>query len=179
MQSHNKTHTRVRFHHMVTTSIRQTTDNTKHRTQNSNWMYNRQNTQYLHDEIHTLPIREHLQLHASQIRQRSQDATHPLHYITTQQTTPRRQKQTIYNNTDYTWILPEDIVCKITHINNIRTENTCDPVIKLLNEEITSDIQKHIQNIWKEHIDAHWDNRHNTHILWKPHTTTPSHSTTK
>ena len=38
IQSHNKTHTRVRFHHMVTTSIRrkyqQTTDNTKQRTQN-------------------------------------------------------------------------------------------------------------------------------------------------
>ena len=45
IQSHNKTHTRVRFHHMVTNSIRhkhqQTTDNTKHRTQNSNWVYNR------------------------------------------------------------------------------------------------------------------------------------------
>ena len=36
IKRHNKTHTRVRFHHMVTTSIRhkhqQTTDNTKHRT---------------------------------------------------------------------------------------------------------------------------------------------------
>ena len=34
-------------------------------------------------------------------------------------------------------------------------------------EEITSDIQKHKQNIWKEHLDAHWDHRHNTHTLWK------------
>ena len=25
----------------------------------------------------------------------------------------------------------------------------------------------HKQNIWKEHLDAHWDHRHNTHILWK------------
>ena len=45
IRSHNKTHTRVRFNHIVTTSIRhkhqQTTDNTKHRTQNSNWVYNR------------------------------------------------------------------------------------------------------------------------------------------
>ena len=45
IQSHNKTHTRVHFYHMVTTSIRhkhkQTTDNTKHPTQNSNWVYNR------------------------------------------------------------------------------------------------------------------------------------------
>ena len=39
--------------------------------------------------------------------------------------------------------------------------------LKLLNEEITSDIQKHKQNIWKEHLDAHWDHRHNTHTHWK------------
>ena len=62
-------------------------------------------------------------------------------------------------------LLPEDIVCKITQRNNIRRANTCDPALKLLNEEITSDIQK--QNIWKEHLDAHWDHRHNTHTLWK------------
>ena len=52
-------------------------------------------------------------------------------------------------------LLPEDIVCKITQRNNIRRENTCDPAIKLLNEDITSDIQKHKQNIWKKHLDAH------------------------
>ena len=62
-------------------------------------------------------------------------------------------------------LLPEDIVCKITQRNNIRRANTCDPAIKLLNEEITSDIQKHKQNIWKEHLDAHWDHKHNTHTL--------------
>ena len=63
-------------------------------------------------------------------------------------------------------LLPEDIVCKITQRNNIRRANTCDPALKLLIEEITSDIQKHKQNIWKEHLDAHWDHRHNTHTLW-------------
>ena len=60
-------------------------------------------------------------------------------------------------------LLSVDIVCKITQRNNIRRANTCDPALKLLNEEITSDIQ----NIWKEHLDAHWDHRHNTHTLWK------------
>ena len=64
-------------------------------------------------------------------------------------------------------LLPEDIVFKITQRNNIRRANTCDPSLKLLNEQITSDIQKHKQNIWKEHLDAHWDHRHNTHTLWK------------
>ena len=52
------------------------------------------------------------------------------------------------------WLLPDD---------NIRRANTCDPALKFLNEEITSDIQKHKQNLWKEH----WDFRHNTHIRWK------------
>ena len=98
-------------------------------------------------------------------------------------------------------LLPEDIVCKITQRNNVRRANTCDPALKLLNEEITSDIQKHKQYIWKEHLDAHWDHSYNTHTLWKtihglsnrapPHTlntsitfnnkiaTTPKHTTHK
>ena len=62
-------------------------------------------------------------------------------------------------------LLPEYIVCKIRQRNNIRRANSCDPALKLLNEEITSDIQKHKQNIWKEHQDAPWDHRHNTHII--------------
>ena len=64
-------------------------------------------------------------------------------------------------------LFPEDIECKITQRNKIRRANTRDPALKLLNEEITSDIQKHKQNIWKEHLDTHWDHRHNTHTLWK------------
>ena len=63
-------------------------------------------------------------------------------------------------------LLPEDIVCKVTQ-RNIRSANTCDPVLKLLNEEISSDIQKHKQNIWKEHLHSHWDHRHNTYNIWK------------
>ena len=65
-------------------------------------------------------------------------------------------------------LLPEDVVCKIQRRNNMRRANTCDPALKLLNEEITSDIQKKTQkNIWQEHLDAHWDHMHNIHILWK------------
>ena len=53
-------------------------------------------------------------------------------------------------------LLPDHIVCKITQRNNIlRRVNTCDPALKLLNEQITSDIQKHKQNLWKEHLDSH------------------------
>ena len=64
-------------------------------------------------------------------------------------------------------LLPNHIVCKITQRDNIREANTCDPALKLLNEEITSDIHKHKQNLWKEHLYVHWDHRPNTHILWK------------
>ena len=40
------------------------------------------NTQHLHDETNVLPIHQHLQLHASQIRQKAQHPTHPLHNLT-------------------------------------------------------------------------------------------------
>ena len=106
IQCYNKTHTRVRFHHMVTTSIRhkhqQTTDNTKHRTQNSNWVYNRHKyTTSTRRNTHsaykgTPPITRITD------KTKAQQPTHPLHYITKQQTTPRRTKQTTYNNTYYT-----------------------------------------------------------------------------
>ena len=44
------------------------------------------NTQHLHDKTHILPIKEHLQQHASQTRQKSQHPTHPLHHNTTNNT---------------------------------------------------------------------------------------------
>ena len=48
-------------------------------------------------------------------------------------------------------LLPNLIVCKMTQRHTIRRANTCDPA---LNEEITTDIQKHKQTLWKEHLDA-------------------------
>ena len=45
------------------------------------------NTQDLHDK--TLPIHEHLQLHASQYKQKTQHPSHPLHKHTTYFNTPR------------------------------------------------------------------------------------------
>ena len=65
------------------------------------------------------------------------------------------------------FLLLDHIVCKITHKKNIRSANTCDSALKLLKEGITPDIQKHKQNLWKEHSDAHWDHRHKASILWK------------
>ena len=60
------------------------------------------NTQHLHDETNVLPIHQHLQLHASQIRQKAQHPTHPLHKLTIDPHTPRLKKQTTFNNINYT-----------------------------------------------------------------------------
>ena len=46
-------------------------------------------------------------------------------------------------------LIPDHILCKITQRNNIRRANTCDPALKLLNG-----IQKHKQNLWKEHLNT-------------------------
>ena len=44
---------------------------------------------HLHDETLTLPIHEHLQLHTSQYKQKTQHPSHPLHKYTTYSNTPR------------------------------------------------------------------------------------------
>ena len=54
------------------------------------------NIQHLHDETITLPIHEHLQLHASQDKH------------TTYFNTPRLNKPTIFNNGHYTTNIPTD-----------------------------------------------------------------------
>ena len=43
--------------------------------------------------------------------------------------------------------------CKITQRDNIRRANPCDPALKPLNHEITSDISLRKQNLWKEHLN--------------------------
>ena len=58
--------------------------------------------QYTNTYNFTLPIHQHLQLHASQIRQKAQHPTHPLHKLTIHPHTPRLKKQTTFNNINYT-----------------------------------------------------------------------------
>ena len=64
-------------------------------------------------------------------------------------------------------LFPNHILCEIAQRNNLRRASTCDPALKLLNEDITSDIHKHNENLWKKHLDTHWVHRHTTHRLWK------------
>ena len=56
------------------------------------------NTEHLHIETKTLPLSNHLKLHASQLRQKSQLPTHPLHNLVPQPTGLREMKETIFDN---------------------------------------------------------------------------------
>ena len=64
-------------------------------------------------------------------------------------------------------LLPGQIRHKIEHRNNIRAQHASDPSISELNSEITSLIQTHKSDIWREHLNTHWDRKYNTHTLWK------------
>ena len=66
------------------------------------------NIQHLHDETLTLPIHEHLQLYASQYKQKTQHPSHPLHKHTTYFNIPRQKKHTIFNNGRYTTNISTD-----------------------------------------------------------------------
>ena len=66
------------------------------------------NIQHLHDETLTLPIDEHLQLHTSQYKQKTQHPSHPLHKYTTYFNTPMLKKHTIFYNDRYTTNIPTD-----------------------------------------------------------------------
>ena len=68
------------------------------------------NIQHLHDETLILPIKEHLQLHASHTRQKTQHPSHPLHTCTTNPTRPSRLKNptTFHNSHTYTTNITTD-----------------------------------------------------------------------
>ena len=63
------------------------------------------NTQHLHTETKILPIKDHLKLHASQLRQKAQLQSHPLNSLTKMK--PSRKiiklkRPTIFDNENYT-----------------------------------------------------------------------------
>ena len=96
------------------------TQDTRHKTQDTN-------IQHLHDETLTLPIHEHLQLHASQYKPKTQHPLHPLHKHTTYVNTSSL-KPTIFNNDRYTTIIPTDPHTVIT----TDIKQTCAIYIHLL-----------------------------------------------
>ena len=56
------------------------------------------NIEHLHTEAKILPLSNHLKLHASQLRQKSQLRTHPLHNLLPQPAGLREKKKTIFDN---------------------------------------------------------------------------------
>ena len=78
------------------------------------------NIQHLHDETNILPIQKHLQLHASQIRQKAQYPSHPLYKYTTHNNSQRLMKPTTFNNSRYTTNIPTD-PCTVTTASYVRS----------------------------------------------------------
>ena len=103
------------------------------------------NIQHLHDETLTLPIHEHLQLHASQYKQKTQHPSHPLHKHTTYFNTPRLKKPTIFNNGRYTTNIPTDP-----------------------HTVTTTDIKTNMRHIHTSIVSRHLATRGNTKILRTP-----------
>ena len=101
--------------------------------------------QHLYGETLTFPIHEHLQLHASQYKQKTQHPSHPLHKHTTYFNTPKLKKNTISNNGGY--------------ITNIPT----DP-----HTVTTTDIKTNLHHIHTYIVSMHLATRGNNKILRKP-----------
>ena len=100
------------------------------------------NIQHLHDETNILPIQKHLQLHASQIRQKSQYPSHPLYKYTTHNNSQRLKKPTTFNNSRYTTNISTD-PCTVT----------------------TADIKANMRDIHTTIVSQHLAARDNNKIL--------------
>ena len=97
------------------------------------------NIQHLHYETNILPIQKHLQLHASQVRQKAQYPSHPLHIYTTHNTSQRLKKPPTFNNSRYTKNIPTD-PCTVTTADikaNMRDIHTSIVFSTSLEETIT------------------------------------------
>ena len=81
------------------------------------------NIQHLHNETNILPLSAHLKLHSSQLRQKSQHPTHPLHKFTVLTENERHKKQTIFdNNNNYTVNInmKSDLICEDLIQSNLK-----------------------------------------------------------
>ena len=90
----------------------------------------------------SFPYRTHLQLHASQVRQKAQYPLHPLYRYTTHNTSQRLMKPTTFSNSLYT--------------TNIPTE---------LSTVISADIKANMRDIHTSMVSQHLAARDNNKIL--------------
>jgi hypothetical protein len=84
------------------------------------------NIQHLHEETLVLPLKEHLQLHASLLKHKSNHSNHPLHTLFKNPKPGRLLRKTIFNNKEGTieprlslYMSPEDsIKCNLKTIHS-------------------------------------------------------------
>ena len=127
------------------------------------------NIQHLHDETLTLPIHEHLQLQASQYKQKTQHPLHPLHKHTTYFNTPK-QKKTIFNQGRYTTNIPTDPHTVTTtdiktNMHHIHTSIVSRHLATRGNNTILRPPPPHISNI-HHHYTPSVTSTHTTHIIY-------------
>ena len=107
------------------------------------------NIQHLHNETNILPLNAHLKLHSSQLRQKSQHPTHPLHKFTVLTENERHKKQTIFdNNYNYTVNInmKSDLICedliqsnlKLIHSHIVSNHLSQRPPNKVLQDQTPS-----------------------------------------
>ena len=107
------------------------------------------NIQHLHNETNILPLSAHLKLHSSQLRQKSQHPTHPLHKFTVLTENERHKKQTIFdNNNNYTVninmksdLIYEDLIqsnLKLIHSHIVSNHLSQRPPNKVLQDQTPS-----------------------------------------
>ena len=102
-------------------------------------------TQHLHDETLIQPIKNHLQLHASQIRQKSELPSHPTHSLIQNKHPPRLIRQTTFHNksnytleikTDPTTVSEEEINNNVKIIHTTLVQKYLDSKVpnKIIND---------------------------------------------
>ena len=107
------------------------------------------NIQHLHNKTNILPLNAHLKLHSSQLRQKSQHPTHPLHKFTVLTENERHKKQTMFdNNNNYTVniIMKSDLICedliqsnlKLIHSHIVSNHLSQRPPNKVLQDQTPS-----------------------------------------
>ena len=104
------------------------------------------NIQHMHDETLTLPIHEHLQLHASQYKQKTQHPSHPLHKHTTYFNTPRLKK-TLF-------------------LTTAATQQTFPQTLQY--QPTTTDIKTNMRHIHTSIVSRHLATRGNNKIIHTP-----------
>ena len=107
------------------------------------------NIQQIHNKTNILPLNAHLKLHSSQLRQKSQHPTLPLHKFTVLTENERHKKQTIFDdNNNYTVNInmKSDLICedliqsnlKLIHSHIVSNHLSQRPPNKVLQDQTPS-----------------------------------------